>query len=419
MKQLLVIAILVFFCTKSEAQFGGLLKNVKNKVDNKINTKVDHILNGKSNSEATKGESNVQQAEKQPAQVVSYSKFDFIPGEKIIYAEDFGSDNLGELPLRWNSTRKGEVVTLENIPGRWLRLFPGTKYLSGSKQSYGVNYTVEFDLLMQGTPPSGTRFLPTLQFSLTSSGARNPLDNYFRNSTDEINSVELLARPNVDGGSFLNLQSVKQSRVSFSSNDMKNAKYSESLNKVAHYAMQVQGSRVRFWVNEQKIFDVPRVIAEGNLFNQLYFNVHNYHFYNEDNYGLYLSNIKIATGLPDARHKLLEEGKFSTNGILFDYQSGTIRPESGPVLKEIADVLTGAPMIKVKVIGHTSSDGDDKANLELSKKRAEAVKVYITSQFSIPADRIVIEGKGETQPVGDNKTKEGREQNRRVEFIKL
>jgi outer membrane protein OmpA-like peptidoglycan-associated protein len=71
------------------------------------------------------------------------------------------------------------------------------------------------------------------------------------------------------------------------------------------------------------------------------------------------------------------------------------------------------------VIGHTSSDGDDKANLELSKKRAEAVKELLVTEFGLDADRLESEGKGETQPAGDNKTKEGKVLNRRVEFIKL
>ena len=75
--------------------------------------------------------------------------------------------------------------------------------------------------------------------------------------------------------------------------------------------------------------------------------------------------------------------------------------------------------MKIKVIGHTSSDGDDKANLELSKKRSAAVKDLLVSEYSFDANDIETDGKGETQPVADNKTKEGKAQNRRVEFIKL
>jgi outer membrane protein OmpA-like peptidoglycan-associated protein len=88
------------------------------------------------------------------------------------------------------------------------------------------------------------------------------------------------------------------------------------------------------------------------------------------------------------------------------------------VVKEIASVLK-ENNIKVKVIGHTSSDGDDQANMELSKKRAAAVKDLLVNEFAIDESRLQTEGKGETQPVADNKTKEGKVLNRRVEFIKL
>ena len=75
--------------------------------------------------------------------------------------------------------------------------------------------------------------------------------------------------------------------------------------------------------------------------------------------------------------------------------------------------------IRVKVLGHTSSDGDDNANMELSRKRAAAVKDLLVSEFGIDASRIETEGKGETQPIADNKTREGKIANRRVEFVKL
>ena len=70
-------------------------------------------------------------------------------------------------------------------------------------------------------------------------------------------------------------------------------------------------------------------------------------------------------------------------------------------------------------MGHTSSDGDDNANMELSKKRAAAVKELLVTEFGIDASRLETEGKGETKPIADNKTKEGKMANRRVEFIKL
>jgi outer membrane protein OmpA-like peptidoglycan-associated protein len=172
------------------------------------------------------------------------------------------------------------------------------------------------------------------------------------------------------------------------------------------------------WVNEDKVFDAPKAIPTGVIMNQLLFNVSHTN-YLEDQYAVFIGNIKVATGKPDTRHKLLDEGKFSTTGILFDFQSAVIKPESYGVVKEIAGVVKENGSLKVKVIGHTSSDGDDKANMELSKKRAAAVKDLLTTEFGVDAARLETEGKGETQPIADNKTKEGKAANRRVEFIKL
>ncbi len=172
------------------------------------------------------------------------------------------------------------------------------------------------------------------------------------------------------------------------------------------------------WINEEKVFDLPKAVPAGQIMNQLLFEVGHTN-YAENQYAIFMGNVKAATGRPDTRHKLVEEGKFSTTGILFDFQSAVIKPESYGVIKEIAGVLKDNGGIKIKVIGHTSNDGDDNANMELSKKRAAAVKDLLATEFGVDASRIETEGKGETQPVADNKTKEGKTANRRVEFIKL
>lgn len=152
--------------------------------------------------------------------------------------------------------------------------------------------------------------------------------------------------------------------------------------------------------------------------NQLFFEVKRYGGPNEE-VGYAVSNIKIAKGLPDTRHKLMEEGKFSTTGIQFETNSAAIKAESTGVLKEVADLLKKYSDIKIMVVGHTDSDGSDAANLELSKKRAQAVKDFLATEFGIDTARINTDGKGEKEAIADNNTREGKAQNRRVEFIKL
>jgi outer membrane protein OmpA-like peptidoglycan-associated protein len=171
------------------------------------------------------------------------------------------------------------------------------------------------------------------------------------------------------------------------------------------------------WINQEKLFDVPKGIPLNCAMNQLMFQIGNTN-YKDDQYGMFINNIKVATGKPDPRHRLVEEGKFSTTGILFNVNSAAIKPESYGVLKEVADVMKKNEGFKVKIVGHTDSDGTDAANLELSKKRSAAVKAALVEEFGIDASRMETDGKGESVPVGDNKTKEGKGQNRRVEFIK-
>jgi len=132
-----------------------------------------------------------------------------------------------------------------------------------------------------------------------------------------------------------------------------------------------------------------------------------------------VSNIRIAVGAPDTRSKLLTEGKLVTYGIYFDVNKDVVKPESYGTLKSIAAVLTENPDVKVKIVGHTDSDGADAANLDLSKKRGASVKDELVKTFGIDASRLESDGMGETQPVAPNDNPSNKALNRRVEFIKL
>jgi len=131
-----------------------------------------------------------------------------------------------------------------------------------------------------------------------------------------------------------------------------------------------------------------------------------------------LGNIRLAVGAADTRNKLITEGKFVTRGILFDVNSDRIKPESSGALKDIANVLKENAGVKVKIVGHTDSDGDDKSNLTLSEKRAAAVKNHLVKEYGIDEAGLTTEGKGESQLSDKNPTPEGKANNRRVEFIK-
>ena len=133
----------------------------------------------------------------------------------------------------------------------------------------------------------------------------------------------------------------------------------------------------------------------------------------------YMSNLRLAVGAPDARKKILEQNKWVTHGILFDVNSDKIKPGSYGTLKEMANVLKEYTDLKVKIVGHTDADGTDAANLDLSKKRAAAVKDMLVKEFGIDAGRMETDGKGETEPIDNNDAPAGKANNRRVEFIKI
>jgi OOP family OmpA-OmpF porin len=101
--------------------------------------------------------------------------------------------------------------------------------------------------------------------------------------------------------------------------------------------------------------------------------------------------------------------------VLFDFDKSVVKPEGKSKLDDLANKVRGINLEVVIAIGHADSIGSDAYNQKLSVRRAESVKAYLVSK-GIEPNRIYTEGKGEKQPVADNKTKEGRAKNRRVEI---
>jgi OmpA-OmpF porin, OOP family len=421
----IILAVLFLSPVLCQAQFGGLLNKAKNKVQQRVDNKVDKAMDNEldkaegKNSTATTStpmQGTEEKTAAPAASLVSYSKYDFVPGEKIIYTEDFSQDAIGELPLNWNTNGKAEVVTLNSVAGKWLRLYQNALYLTANKDSFTKNFTMEFDMVLQ-MKPNGWLY-PEFIFGFLSTEAEPTNDNVFLKDFEKYAAVQANLHLGEGGNTRTLVESSFDGKDYFRSENQNLAALEKFYGKVAHVALQVQEKRLRIWFNGEKKFDIPMAVPVGHPYNQLFFKLSSSN-YKDEMLSFYISNVKVATGKPDTRHKLIEEGKFSTTGILFDNASAVIKNESAGVLKEIGTTLTENTSVKVKIIGHTSSDGDDAANMELSKQRAAAIKEYLIKEFSIDAARIETEGKGETKPVGDNKTKEGRAQNRRVEFVKL
>jgi outer membrane protein OmpA-like peptidoglycan-associated protein len=120
----------------------------------------------------------------------------------------------------------------------------------------------------------------------------------------------------------------------------------------------------------------------------------------------------------DLERQLATEQHSDVYGIYFDFASDRLRPESAPVLAEIAGVLTRNPAWVLGINGHTDNIGGDASNLELSGRRAAAVRAALVAQYHITPDRLTTNGYGASRPQASNETEEGRARNRRVELIR-
>jgi len=327
------------------------------------------------------------------------SKYDFIPGEKVIFFDDFTAENIGDFPVQWNTTGSGEVVTTTLADGRWFFITNerGITTLD-APLTLPDNYTIEFDVIPQKTAKNNNS-----SFSFYVLSTSKPKDLMYG-----------VARPGDAGVKF-----------SFEYNNYYKAYYNDKektpdlsgredapkllVDKKYRISVWVQKERIRLYVGEEKLFDLPKAMSKNYKYNMIRF----------DHGTPMISNVRIATGLPDMRNKLLTEGKLVSYGIYFDVNKDVVKSESYGTIKEIAKVLTDNPDVKIKIVGHTDSDGDDKSNLDLSKRRAASVKNVLVKDFGIDAARIETDGKGESEPIAKNDSVVNKALNRRVEFIKM
>jgi len=111
-------------------------------------------------------------------------------------------------------------------------------------------------------------------------------------------------------------------------------------------------------------------------------------------------------------------GHASVYGIYFDTGKADVEPESDATLKEIAKLLQQNPALKLYVVGHTDNQGTLDMNMDLSKKRADAVLASLTTKYGVAASKLRAAGDGPTAPVASNDAEDGRAKNRRVELVK-
>lgn len=403
-------------------------RTVERRVDREVSKKTDQALDSilepgskgpgpVSNPPSERGEPNAPNPNNQEGTITSstnmdagnkdlkfYTNYDFVAGDRVLIYDDFSVDNIGDFPAKWNTNGSGEVVTLNNSPGKWMKLSDRTTYVPDIPEILPSDFTLEFDMITSGLDKK------------VSSTARLKIlldDNNSLKQGADYAEVSIPFAQYIDAGVYVNNHFNGQNTLrNYVKKDVRN-----DVLQLAHVAISVNGQRFRMWMNERKLVDLPRFIEPG-LVKYVKFHLSNMPSETKEQF-VFITNVKVAEGGEDLRSKLLKEGQFSTTGILFDSGSDKIKPESYGTLKKIADVLQQESESNIKIVGHTDADGSEATNLELSKQRAASVKNALSSDFGISENRLQTDGKGEAQPVGDNSTTAGKAKNRRVEFIKI
>jgi len=308
-------------------------------------------------------------------------KDDFIPGEKLILYDDFTDMDPDEPPPHWKV--RGNAVTLL-ASGALRQLNVGTRTtLTPSIKYYPKNFTLEQDM----------------------NWGDKRCEFYwdFFSAKDHNNSALRVSGGADNGQIRVGAATSKEALV--------DTDIAVNLHAPIKTAIWVQNGRLRIYYNGQKVGD----------FNQLELPDFDYAYMVVNNFvdgPLGFTRVRFAESTPDFSHAVMSDGRFVTHGILFDTGSDRLKPESGAVLKSIAAGLQANASLKWKIEGHTDSTGDAALNLDLSKRRAAAVKQVLVSEFQIDAARLTTDGLGATKPLEPNDTPQGRAQNRRVEFVK-
>jgi outer membrane protein OmpA-like peptidoglycan-associated protein/ElaB/YqjD/DUF883 family membrane-anchored ribosome-binding protein len=307
---------------------------------------------------------------------------DFVPGERVVFFDDFTDMAKGAAPPHWK-VRGGAVRLAPD--GRLLLRDEGVMY--ANLKSLPENFTMEMEVVPQASVSSGG-----IRLMFTDAADESVWDVGFQFDEGEV-SVSLET-----GHGHSDYEGHPRGT------------FKTAYGKLLRLAVWCQDARIRAYVNNEKMFDVNQVEFKPAVIALMEYNV--------SDVPVYIVSARIAESLPDASKALFSTGKFVSHGIQFDVNSATLRPESMNIIKEVADALKQQAALKVRIDGHTDASGDAAKNLDLSKRRAESVKAALV-KLGIEATRLTTDGLGETKPVAPNETPQGRAENRRVEFVKM
>lgn len=308
----------------------------------------------------------------------AWVNYDFKPGDRVLFVEDFTKEEVGNFPRRLEF-KDGNMEVAEWQGGRYLRVssWPGSFEIKLAEQ-LPERFTMEFDV----TPGYNANWT-IVRFS-----PKGTHDVRFRRYGGKGN-----------GGVFGGTQQA---------NGMTSGEIGDGLFKAR---IMADGKYVKVYINDTRVGNVPN--ADLGRSNVISIEVPGH-----ESEPALLTNISVMAGGKKLYDALAENGRVATQGIYFDTGSDRIRPESTPTLKEIGEMLKEHGDLTLTIEGHTDNVGTEQANKELSNRRAAAVKAFLVSTYGVDGGRLQSVGVGAAKPVAPNTTAEGRQQNRRVELVK-
>jgi OmpA-OmpF porin, OOP family len=380
---------------------------IENKLDKAVDKKLDEVEDGakaKPKSSSDKTSSNTTNEQKQAnnpnkpessatdsnatksSPTVVWNKFDFVPGDKIIFEDAPSmSERNGEFPSRWD-LYMGQVEIM-NVNGENVIGFLGggptiVPYLKDNDKDYLPDvFTVEFDIFR---PAGGNRMFL-----------------YFHDRKNQ----KLMHQKELEIN--LNRAGYGDTYVEYKSGKS----YDEG--NWMHVSIAFTKGQLKVYLDENRLLNIPRIDA-----NPTGISIRCPFASQADNTVWYMKNFRLAEGGVPYAQRALQDGKIIVTGIKFDVGKATLRPESMGPINEILYVMNQSPEIRFSVEGHTDSDGDDAANQTLSEGRAKAVMDKLI-ELGIDKSRLTSKGFGESKPIANNSSAEGKAQNRRVEFVKF
>lgn len=368
------------------------LPGVKDKLKKKAQTELE-----KKTSEAEEPAAPAESAsETAPAQEAAnpaaqpgegvWVNYDFVPGARVVYFDDFTRDVVGNFPQRLDLL-SGNMEVVEYQGRRWIRATTAATFEVPLPEDLPDRFTVEFDL-----------YAPKRWNSLAIYGAApdefrpesQPTQVVF--SPWDLNAGLTYAGPK-DGNARTELTEAFATQV-------------------IHCRIMADGKYFKVYANDIRVANFPN--CDFHRSNALQFQLRA-----DTEYPLMIAEIRVAASDKTMYDALVAEGRVALQGILFDTGSDRIRPESTPTLKEIGAMLKAHTDLRLRIEGHTDNVGDEASNLALSEKRAAAVRAYLVAEFALDPARAEAQGFGKSKPVASNDTPEGRQNNRRVELVKI